>query len=155
MKVLVTGSQGYIGSVLGGVLSKNGYDYLGYDTGFFSEGLLTAAPANEKIKKLDVRLIEERDIIGFDVVVHLAAISNDPMKKLSAEQVYDPTRLYTNKLAQMCKKHGVRFIFASSCSVYGIGSVNLLSEEASPNPQTPYSINKLQIEEDLMNLADK
>lgn len=98
--------------------------------------------------------MSKQDIEGFDAVVHLAGISNDPMGKLKAEKVYDPTREYSLKLAKMCKELGIKFIFASSCSVYGIGGEGKLKEDSTPNPQTPYSLNKYQIESDLTSISD-
>jgi nucleoside-diphosphate-sugar epimerase len=76
------------------------------------------------------------DVEGFDAVVHLAGISNDPVGKLDAAKVYDPTREYSFKIARYCKRLGVKFIFASSCSVYGQGGQDLLSETSPTKPQT-------------------
>ena len=152
-RVLITGATGYLGSVLCEVLAEAGHECLNYDTGFFRDCLLYQA-SEQKVKYLDVRAISEQHLQGVDVVVHLAGISNDPMGKLDASSVYDPTRLYTYSLASMCKKLGIGFVFASSCSVYGIGDGNKLSESDPTNPQTPYSLNKLQIETDLQSLSD-
>lgn len=154
MKVLVTGSQGYLGSVLTGVLADAGHDCIGYDTGFFRDSLLYPPPATQTVFR-DARSITEEDLRGVDAVVHLAGISNDPMGKLDAAKVYNPTRAYSLKIAKMCKKLGVRFVFASSCSVYGIGGNEKLTESAVTNPQTLYSLNKRQIEEDLQSISDK
>ena len=100
--------------------------------------------------------IYEEDIKNFDVVVMLAGISNDPFGNLSYEEVYDPTRNYAIKIAQICKKLGVRYIFPSSCSVYGDGADGSeLNEDSPTNPLTPYSLNKLQIEQDLSDLSDE
>ena len=152
MKILVTGSQGYLGSLLTSELSKAGYDCIGNDTGFFRDSLLFPEPSTTTLP-LDVRELSERDLSGIHAVVHLAGISNDPMGKLDVSKVYDPTRAYTLRLAQMCKKHRVKFIFASSCSIYGIGGADLLDEASPVQPQTGYSLNKLQIESDLATLS--
>lgn len=153
-RILVTGSLGYLGSVLTKTLAESGFDCIGYDTGFFKDCLLYPPPATETIFR-DARDITEADLKNIDVVVHLAGISNDPMGKLDAARVYDPTRVYSLNIAKLCKKLGVRFIFASSCSVYGLGEDELLTELSPAHPQTYYSLNKLQIEEDLRSISDK
>ncbi len=153
-RILVTGSLGYIGSVLTPYLEKKGFKCIGYDTGFFKDSLLYTPKETETILK-DARDIDENDLKGIDALVHLAGISNDPLKKLDAKQVYDPTREYSLNIAKLCKKLGVKFIFASSCSIYGIGGNEFLTEESPVHPQTGYSINKLQIEEDLKSISDK
>lgn len=153
-KILITGSLGYIGSVLTPFLEAKGYECVGYDVGFFKDCLLYPARETKTIFT-DARDMDEEDLKGIDAVVHLAGISNDPLKKLDAAGVYNPTRAYTMRLATMCKKQGIKFIFASSCSVYGLGGEELLTEASSTHPQTGYSLNKLQIEEDLASLSDK
>ena len=153
-RILVTGSLGYLGSVLTKSIAECGFDCIGYDTGFFKECLLYPPPATETIFQ-DARDITEADLKNIDIVVHLAGISNDPMGKLDASRIYDPTRAYSLTIAKLCKKLGVRFIFASSCSVYGLGGDELLTELSPTHPQTHYSLNKLQIEEDLCSLSDE
>jgi nucleoside-diphosphate-sugar epimerase len=153
-RILVTGSCGYLGSVLTQALADNGYDVIGYDAGFFKDCLLGPPPSTKTIFR-DVRDIAEEDLSGVDSVVHLAGISNDPMGKLDAARVYDPTRVYSLKIATLCKKLGVKFVFASSCSIYGIGGNERLSETSHTNPQTYYSLNKQQIEEDLRAISDE
>lgn len=151
-KILVTGSLGYIGSALTGYLEGRGYQCTGCDVGFFKNNLLYPSQDSNFILK-DARELCEKDLKGFDVVVHLAGISNDPMGSLDPNSVYDPTREYSLKIARFCKSLGIKFIFASSCSVYGIGQEERLSEESPTRPQTHYSINKVQIEEDLAELS--
>jgi len=154
-KVLIIGNEGYLGSVLSGYLQNRGYYCEGADIGFFKYGVLYPPQKVPMIDK-EARTIEEKDINKFDVVVMLAGISNDPFGNLSYEEVYDPTRHYAIKIAKICKKLGVRYIFPSSCSVYGDGSDgSQLKEDAPTNPLTPYSLNKLQIEQDLSELADE
>ncbi|MBU1092510.1 SDR family oxidoreductase [Patescibacteria group bacterium] len=153
-RILVTGALGYIGSVLTPYLESYGYQCIGYDTGFFKDAILYSPEATETVLK-DVRDMTEQDLEGIDVVVHLAGISNDPLAQLDASSVYDPTRVYSLNLAKLCKQKGVKLIFASSCSIYGVGQGELLTEKSPVFPQTPYSLNKLQIEEDLQSISDK
>lgn len=153
-KILIVGNQGYLGSRLTQYLGSRGFDCQGIDTGFFKDGKLTNPEAVET-KDTDARFINEVDIFGFDAVILLAGISNDPFGHMSSEQIYDPTRDYALKIAGLCKKLGVKFLYPSSCSVYGAAVDDcLLDEDMATNPQTPYSINKLQVEEGLRELAD-
>jgi nucleoside-diphosphate-sugar epimerase len=152
-RVLVTGSTGYIGSVLTDYLTRHGLECVGYDTGFFLPCLLYPPSVQPTVAR-DARDVTDIDLGGIDAVVHLAGISNDPMGKLDAARTYDPTRSYSLALAKRCKRLGVKFIFASSCSVYGVGGDELLSELSPTKPQTGYSLNKLQIEQDLQSIAD-
>jgi len=152
-KVLIVGSQGYLGSKLSGYLRENNFVVSCIDTGFFKEGVLYEFDEIHTLKK-DARLIDEADIDGHDAVVMLAGISNDPFGNLSAEKIYNPTRDYAIKIAQICKRTNVQFIYPSSCSVYGAAlSDDYLTETSDVNPQTPYSINKIEVENHLAKLA--
>jgi nucleoside-diphosphate-sugar epimerase len=153
-KILVIGSQGYLGSRLSEYLKELNYKCSAIDTGFFKEGTLTLPDSIPTIVK-DARFIVESDLQGFDTIILLAGISNDPFGHMTSEQIYDPTRDYALKIASMCKKLCIQFIYPSSCSVYGAAADGFLSEDSKTNPQTPYSINKLQVEEGLSLLADK
>lgn len=153
-KVLVTGSESYIGSVLTDYLEKNGFDVTGMDTGLITDCLLYPASFKKTIFK-DTRDIKIADLEGFDAVVYLAGISNDPFRNFDPKKIYDPVRNHTVRTAKLCKKLGIKFIFASSCSIYGKGVDNLMNEDSTVYPQTPYSVNKLQIEEDLKKISDK
>lgn len=152
-KVLVTGSQSYIGSVLTPYLLQNGYDTTGIDTGFIKDCLLYPANDVRTIYK-DTRDITAKDLKRFNTVVYLAGISNDPFNNFDPKKVYDPVRKHTLKTAKLCKKLGIKFIFSSSCSVYGKGINGYSNESSEVYPQTPYSLNKLQIEEDLAKITD-
>jgi nucleoside-diphosphate-sugar epimerase len=151
-KVLIIGSQGYLGTRLTDYLHKYGYTCVGADTGFFQYGVLHY-PINVPMMNCEARTIKESDLDGFDVVILFAGISNDPLGNLEPEIIYDPTRDYAKRIAKMCKKLGIRFLFPSSCSVYGIGD-GILNEDGATLPQTAYSLNKIQIEQELSELAD-
>jgi len=153
--ILITGSSGYLGSFLVPYLKKKNYDVLEFDIGFFKNCHLYK-DRNEKTIYKDVRNITKLDLKNIDVIVHLAGIANDPLNNYSSKSVYDPTKKYTLELAQKAKKLGIKFIFASSCSVYGATNNKLLlSESSDTNPQTGYSLNKLQIEQHLEKIAGK
>ena len=153
-KILITGSAGYIGTVLTDYLAERGYEVIGYDVGFFKDSSLFQA-THKNTTYRDVRFISADDFKGIDAVVHLAGISNDPVGTLDPKLVYDPTRAYSLALANICKKLGIKFIFASSCSIYGKGGEELLVETSECYPQTFYSLNKQQIENDLDSISDK
>jgi nucleoside-diphosphate-sugar epimerase len=156
-KILVTGANGYLGSVLVPYLKNNNrtYDILALDVGFFKKCILYKYPKDQMIYE-DVRNISKLNLKKIDAIVHLAGISNDPLNKLSSDLIYNPTRKYTLRLARLAKSLNIRFIFASSCSVYGATNIkSLLNENSRTNPQTGYSLNKLQIEKDLEKIADK
>jgi len=153
-KILIVGSQGYLGSHLIGYLSNLGYHCKGIDTGFFCNGIFQPINSEDVVKK-DARSIIKEDLNGFDALILLAGISNDPFGRLTAEQIYDPSRDYALSIALMCKELGVKFIYPSSCSVYGAAADGFLTEDSPTNPQTPYSINKLQVEKGLLELSDE
>jgi len=150
-KVLIIGHQGYLGSRLTDYLQQRDYVCAGADIGFFKEGLLYKPTTVFNIDK-EARTIDIKDVEPFDVVILLAGISNDPFGNLSPELIYNPTREYAKRIASICKKLGVRFIFPSSCSVYGVAD-KPVDEQGPVAPQTPYSLNKLQIEQDLAELS--
>ena len=153
-KILIVGSQGYLGSRLSEYLEEFGHQCTGIDTGFFKNGTLTATYPINTINK-DARLITKDDLEGFDTLILLAGISNDPFGHMTSEQIYDPTRDYALTIAEMCKEMGIKFIYPSSCSVYGAAANGFLSEDGPTKPQTPYSINKLQVEDGLSVMSGK
>ena len=152
-KILIIGSQDYLGSRLFDYITTRGYFCKAIDTGFFKNGILYQSDNLNALEK-DVRDIDQKDLMGFSHVVLLAGISNDPFGKMNPDNIYNPSRDYTLKIASLCKKLDIRFIFPSSCSIYGAASGRKLDEEGQTNPQTGYSQNKLQIEEGLAQIAD-
>ena len=155
MKVLVTGHHGYIGSVLAPLLAAAGHDVEGLDTNFYrgcdfgsDEGLLPERAA-------DIREVEPTELEGFDAVVHLAALSNDPLGDLDPSLTDDINREGTLRLARAAREAGVRrFVFASSCSMYGVaGTDDGLDENAPLRPMTAYAESKVRAEEGLFELG--
>lgn len=158
MKVLVTGTDGYIGTMLGPTLLKRDHQVVGLDTGFYRDSWLynsgiTGFP--QMINK-DLRHITTEDLEGFDAVVHLAELSNDPLGQLNPEITYKINHLGSVELAKKCKQVGItRFVYASSCSVYGVGGEEgFKTEESETNPQTAYAKCKALVEHDVSALAD-
>jgi nucleoside-diphosphate-sugar epimerase len=155
MRVLVTGHLGYIGTELVPILRAAGHEVSGLDNGYF-EGCDFAAPPDQ-VPRIDVDL---RDVTpshceGFDAVCHLAALSNDPLGDLNPDITYDINHRASVRLARCAKEAGVkRFVFASSCSLYGAGGADFLNEDAAFNPVTPYGESKVKTEQDVAPLAD-
>ncbi len=157
-KILVTGSEGYIGSVLMPMLIESGYDVVGLDICFYSQGNLdkTVFPKYKLIKK-DIRDIHINDLKNenYYAIIHLAALSNDPLGMLNEQLTYDINHLASVTLAKLAKQAGIeRFIFASSCSLYG-ASDKVLTEKDKANPQTAYGKSKILAEEDISKLANE
>ena len=155
MRVLLTGSEGYIGAVLRDFLLERGHEVVGLDTGYFMDCDLGSAPTPIPVTRRDLRQVERKDVEGFDAVIHLAALSNDPLGNLKPGLTEAINTLGSIRLAEMAKAAGVpRFLFASSCSLYGQGGSLGLTEEAEANPQTPYAHSKIDFERALSTLAD-
>jgi len=156
MKVLVTGSHGYIGTILVPMLMKKGHEVVGLDTDYYEKCTFTGILADVKSINKDVRDIERGDIEGFDAIIHLAGLSNDPLGDYRPELTEEINEKASVRLAQVAKTVGVkRFLFASSCSNYGAAGADFLTEEASFNPVTPYGVSKVRVEAALAKMADK
>jgi nucleoside-diphosphate-sugar epimerase len=155
MKVLMTGHTGYIGSVMAPLFRRAGHTVIGLDNNLF-EGCTFGEPAPKiPTKYLDLRDVQRADLVGFDAVVHLAALSNDSLGYLNPECTYDINHRASVRLAELAKKAGVpRFLYASSCSLYGVAGDTPVTEEAVFNPITPYGESKVRVEKDLVRLAD-
>jgi len=155
MKVLVTGSHGYIGSVLVPMLVAEGHDVTGLDTDYYRRCTFSGeVPDIECIDK-DVRDVEEADIEGIDAIIHLAGLSNDPLGDYRPELTEIINSKASIRLAEIAKKQKVkRFLFASSCSNYGAAGDNFLTEDAPFNPVTPYGLSKVQVEAALSKMGD-
>lgn len=155
MRVLLTGSNGYIGSVLGAKLHDAGHEVVGFDTNLFVDCLLGVAPAAYEQRVKDLRDIELDDLTGFDAICHLGALSNDPLGNLEPRLTYDINYHASVRLAQLAKNAGVsRFVVSSSCSSYGAAGDDLLTEDAQLNPITAYGKSKVATDRDIGNLAD-
>ena len=155
MRVLVTGHNGYIGSVLVPILEGAGHDVAGLDSDLFES--CTFGPNGHHVESLkaDVRDVEADDLAGFDAVIHLAAVCNDPVGNLNPQATYDINHLASVRVAQKAKEAGVtRFLFASSCSLYGKAGEQMLTENAGFAPVTAYGRSKVLAEQDLSDLAD-
>ncbi len=160
MRLLITGTEGYIGCRLAPILMARGHDVTGLDTGFYRDGWLysdthqLALIPRTLIK--DLRQINERDLEGIDAVVHLAELSNDPLGENRPEVTYQINHQGSVELARKAKAAGVkRFVYASSCSVYGLGTGDFLTEESPVNPQTAYAKCKVMVERDVKPMASQ
>lgn len=156
MKVLVTGADGYIGSVLMPYLIQRGCEVAGLDTGFYRAGLFFE-DGNDRppVITRDTRRVGPENFQGFDAVVHLAELSNDPLGEHSPEITYDINYRGSMQVARAAREAGVRrFVYASSCSVYGAASDGVKTEHSAPNPQTAYADCKVRCEQGLAQLND-
>ena len=155
MKILVTGNKGYIGSVLTRVLMDRGYEVSGYDTGYYEDCLLCSWPENYGHIKKDIRDVEKNDLKGVDAVIHLAALSNDPLGELAPGLTEEINLQGTLRLAEVAKSEGIaRFVYVSSQSMYGVSGTDaeLDEDDSKKNPVTAYARTKWDAECALKNM---
>lgn len=155
MRVLVTGHLGYIGTALVPMLLAEGHEVLGLDSDLYAGANFGPAPVAAPSLRKDLRDVVREDLEGFDALIHLAALSNDPLGNLDPQLTYELNHLATVSLGRLAKAAGVpRFLFSSSCSTYGAAGDDPLDEDAAFNPVTPYGHSKLLAERGLAALAD-
>ncbi|MFP5309999.1 MAG: NAD-dependent epimerase/dehydratase family protein [Actinomycetes bacterium] len=156
MRVLVTGHLGYIGAVMVPLLQDAGHDVVGLDTGFYAGSVHGPTPAPIEAHDVDLRDVGREHLEGVDAVVHLAALSNDPLGDLAPEHTHEINHHASTRLARLAKEAGVqRFLYSSSCSVYGAADTSALVDETAPlNPVSAYAVSKVAVEGELTALAD-
>jgi len=156
MKVLITGNLGYIGTVLGQYLFERDFEVLGLDSGYYKECLLDESHKDIATLIRDIRDVEVEDLKNFDAIVHLAALSNDPIGELDSRLTYDINRDASIKLAEMAQQARIaRFVFISTQSIYGVSTSDIeLVESELKNPQTAYARSKWEAEQSILQMAN-
>jgi nucleoside-diphosphate-sugar epimerase len=154
MRILMTGHRGYIGTIMAPLLADAGHEVVGLDSDLFEQCTFGEPPREFPSIRKDVRDIGHSDLEGFDAVIHLAGLSNDPLGNLNPGLTYDINYHASVRLARLSKEVGVtRFLFSSSCSTYGAAGDKILDETAEFNPVTPYGRSKVLVEQDVSKLA--
>lgn len=156
MKILVTGTEGYLGSLLPPLLIERGHEVIGVDTGFYKVGwLYNGTEVTAKTINKDIRHLQKDDLQGVEAIVHMAELSNDPTGQLAPHITYEINHQGSVRLAKLAKEAGIRrFVYMSSCSVYGVATEGDVTEESPVNPQTAYAECKTLVERDVAPLAD-
>ena len=155
MRVLLTGHLGYIGTILAPCLIEEGHQVVGLDSNFYEQCTFGHFSPDIPTIHKDIRDVKAEDLNGFDAIIHLAALSNDPLGNLNPDLTYEINHRASVRLAELAKTAGVqRYLFSSSCSTYGAAGEEMLTEEASFNPVTPYGHSKVLVEQDVSRLAD-
>ena len=156
MKIVVTGHLGYIGAILVPLLTAGGHEILGIDSDLYRSALFGDPLVSVPALKKDIRDVEASDLQGYEAVIHLAGLSNDPLGDLDPALTLAINHRAAVRLAVKAKNAGVRFfLFASSCSIYGASDDAMLDENSPVYPLTPYAESKLLAENDLKQLADE
>ena len=157
MKILVTGTEGYLGSLLPPLLLEKGHEVIGVDTGYYKVGwLYNGTTVTAKTLNKDIRDITKEDLQGVEAIVHMAELSNDPTGQLAPNITYEINHKGSIRLAELAKSAGVRrFVYMSSCSVYGVATEGEITEESPVNPQTAYAECKTLVERDVKLMADE
>jgi nucleoside-diphosphate-sugar epimerase len=155
MRIFVTGSDGYLGSLLTPELLRRGHEVIGLDSGYYKEGTLYRSEATTPLTLTkDLRQLEASDLHGMDAIVHMAELSNDPIGQLAPSITYEINHAGSVHLAELARRAGVtRFVYMSSCSVYGVAESDHVDEGSPVNPQTTYAICKTLVERDVKPLA--
>jgi len=154
-RVLMTGHRGYLGSVMAPYLIGQGYEVTGIDTEYYEKCALVPDPAHVESIRLDIRDLRPEHLVGFDAVVHLAALSNDPIGNLDEQWTEEINHRASVRLAELAKSAGVsRFLFSSSCIMYGASSAATCDENATLDPRTTYARSKVASEVSIRELAD-
>jgi nucleoside-diphosphate-sugar epimerase len=154
MRILITGHKGYIGTVMAPLLADAGHEVVGLDSDLFEQCTFGQAPREFPSIRKDLRDVDASDLKGFDAVIHLAGLSNDPLGNLNPNLTYDINHHASVRLARLAKEVGVkRYLFSSSCSTYGAAGDKILDETAEFNPVTPYGRSKVLVEQEVAQLA--